>query len=118
MKIPNIFEASTTPENFAAGAVIFQEGQPGDVMYIVKGGEVELRVHGKTVETVTTEGFFGEMAVIEGGTRSATAIAKSDCTLMPVNSKRFEFMVHEVPFFAVHVMKVLANRLRNFNQQV
>ena len=118
MKIPNIFEASTTPETFAAGTVIFQEGQPGDVMFIVKEGDVELRVHGKIVETVNKEGFFGEMAVIEGGTRSATAIAKSDCTLMPVNAKRFEFMVHEVPFFAVHVMKVLANRLRNFNLQV
>ncbi len=117
MKIPNIFEADTLPETFPAGAIIFQEGQPGDEMFIVKDGEVELRVHGKSVETVTTDGFFGEMAVIEGGTRSATAIAKTDCTLMPVNAKRFEFMVHEVPFFAVEVMKVLSRRLRNFNRQ-
>lgn len=116
MKIPNIFEADTQPEIFVTGAIIFSEGQPGDVMFIVKEGEVELQVRGNTVETVIADGFFGEMAVIEGGIRSATAIAKTDCTLMPVNAKRFEFMVHEVPFFAVQVMKILAIRLRNYNQ--
>ena len=115
MKIPNIFEADTKTETFTAGAVIFQEGQPGDVMYIVKEGEVDLRVHGKTVEVVKPDGFFGEMAVIEAGTRSATAIAKTNCVLMPVNAKRFEFMVHEVPFFALHVMKCLSRRLRALN---
>lgn len=115
MKIPNIFEADTKPESFTAGGIIFQEGQPGEDMYIVKQGEVELRVHGRTVEIVPAEGFFGEMAVIEGGQRSATAIAKTDCMLMPVNAKRFEFMVHEIPFFAVHVMRGLSRRLRNFN---
>ena len=118
MKIPNIFESQTQPEAFPAGGIIFQEGQPGGEMYIVKQGEVELRVHGKTVEVVGPEEFFGEMAVIESGQRSATAIAKTDCVLIPVNAKRFEFMVHEIPFFAVEVMKGLARRLRSFNETV
>lgn len=118
MKIPNIFESETPPQQFAAGSIIFQEGQPGDEMFIVKSGTVELRVHGKMVETVEADGFFGEMAVIESGTRSATAIAKTDCTLVPVNAKRFEFMVHEIPFFAVNVMKALARRLRSLNESV
>jgi len=116
MKIPNIFESETRPESFPAGGIIFQEGQPGDEMYIVRQGEVELRVHGRPVEVVGPDGFFGEMAVIEGGQRSATAIAKSDCVVVPVNAKRFEFMVHEVPHFAVEVMKALARRLRAFNE--
>ena len=116
MKIPNIFESKTQPESFPAGSVIFQEGQPGDEMSIVKQGEVELRVHGNAVEVVGAEGFFGEMAVIEGGQRSATAIAKTDCVLIPVNAKRFEFMVHEIPHFAVEVMKNLTRRLRAFNE--
>jgi CRP/FNR family transcriptional regulator, cyclic AMP receptor protein len=118
MNIPNIFESQTQPETWAAGSIIFQEGQPGDEMYIVKQGEVELRVHGRIVEVVGPEGFFGEMAVIEGGQRSATALAKSDCVLMPVNLKRFEFMVHEIPSFAVEVMRGLARRLRSVNETV
>lgn len=116
MKIPNIFESQTQPVSHPAGDIIFQEGQPGDEMYIVKQGEVELRVHGKTVEIVRTEGFFGEMAVLESGERSATAIAKTDCVLTPITAKRFEFMVHEIPFFAVEVMKGIARRLRNYNK--
>ena len=118
MKIQNIFESETRPGSFPAGSIIFQEGQPGDEMYIVKQGEVELRVHGRIVEVVGPGGFFGEMAVIEGGQRSATALAKSDCVLMPVNLKRFEFMVHEIPSFAVEVMRGLARRLRSFNESV
>ncbi len=115
MKIPNIFEGETAPQSFPAGSVIFQECQPGEVMYVVKSGEVELRVHGRQVEVVAADGYFGEMAVIEGGERSATALAKSDCVLTPITGKQFEFMVHEIPFFAVHVMKGLARRLRAFN---
>ena len=118
MKIPNIFEDQTQPQSIPAGRIIFQEGQPGAEMYIVKEGEVELRVHGKSVEVVGPEGFFGEMAVIEGGQRSATAIAKTACVLMPVTAKRFEFMIHEIPHFAVEVMKGLARRLRNVNETV
>ncbi len=116
MKIPNIFESQTQPESFPAGGIIFQEGQPGSEMYIVKQGEVELRVHGKPVEVVGPEGFFGEMAVIEGGQRSATAIAKSDCVLIPVTVKHFVLMIHEIPFFAVEVIKGVARRLRNFDE--
>ncbi len=115
MKIPNIFENQTVPETYSAGTIIFQEGQEGDSMYIVKSGEVELRVHGKVVEVVSEDGFFGEMAVIESGQRSATAIAKTDTVLIPLNKKRFEFMVHEIPFFAVHVMQGLSRRLRGIN---
>ena len=116
MKIPNIFEGQTPPETYTAGSTIFQEGQEGDCMYIVKDGEVEIRVHGKVVEVVSADGFFGEMAVIEDGHRSATAIAKTDAVLIPLNKKRFEFMVHEVPNFALNVMKGLSKRLRNFDQ--
>ncbi len=118
MKIPNIFESETEAQSFPKGRIIFQEGQPGGEMYIVKQGEVELRVHGKIVEVVGPEGFFGEMAVIESSHRSATAIAKSDCVLMPLNARRFEFMVHEIPNFAVEVMKGLARRLRSIDATV
>jgi CRP/FNR family cyclic AMP-dependent transcriptional regulator len=113
MKLPNIFEADTPPMNFAAGDIIFSTGDEGNDMYVVNKGEVELRVGGKAVEVVKEEGFFGEMALIEEGSRTATAVAKTDCVLVPINEQRFEFMVHEVPLFALHVMKGLSKRLRN-----
>ena len=116
MKLPNIFESDTPPENFALGSVIFQEGQPGDTMYIVKEGEVEVRVHGVTVEVVTADGFFGELAVIEDGPRSATAIARTDCVLIPLDARKFDFMIHANPLFAREVMRQMARRLRGVNE--
>ena len=113
MKLPNIFEADTPTLNFAAGDVIFSSGDEGTDMFVVNQGEVEIRVGGKTVEVVKEEGFFGEMALIEEGPRTATAVAKTACVLVPINENRFEFMVHEVPFFALHVLKGLSKRLRN-----
>jgi CRP-like cAMP-binding protein len=115
MKLPNIFEADTPPQRHSAGDTIFAEGDKGDCMYVVKEGQVELRVHGKVVEVVGADGFFGEMALIESGPRTATAVAQSDATLIPINARRFEFMVHEVPYFAMHVMKGLSSRLRQID---
>ncbi len=113
MKLPNIFESQTPPVSYAAGDIIFSTGDEGDAMFVVKEGEVEIRIGGRIAEVVEADGFFGEMALIEEGPRSATAVAKTACKLIPINEKRFEFMVHEVPLFALHVMKGLSRRLRN-----
>lgn len=112
MKLPNIFEDATEPLHFAAGDVIFSAGESGDTMFVVKSGEVDLRVQERVVETVGENGFFGEMALIEKDPRTATAVARTDCVLSPINRKRFEFMAHEVPFFALSVMQGLSRRLR------
>ncbi|MEZ5386804.1 MAG: cyclic nucleotide-binding domain-containing protein [Prosthecobacter sp.] len=96
----------------SAGAVIFSAGEIGAEMYIVKSGEVDLKVGDSTVETVGPNGFFGEMSLIEKDPRTATAVAKTDCLLVPIDQRRFEFMTHEVPFFAITVMRALSHRLR------
>jgi CRP/FNR family cyclic AMP-dependent transcriptional regulator len=66
-------------EAFSAGQHIFTVGQPGDVMYVVKEGEVDIVINGKVVDTVGPGGLLGEMALIDKRPRSATAIAKTDC---------------------------------------
>jgi CRP/FNR family transcriptional regulator, cyclic AMP receptor protein len=116
MKLPNIFEKEVTPLSFSGGSVIFAEGQKRESMYVVKSGEVELKVSDKTVEVVGVDGFFGEMALVDQATRSATAIAKTDCTVVPINEKHFLFMVEETPFFALTVMRTLTARLRRMDE--
>ena len=115
MKLPNIFAGEIAPQSYSAGSTIFYEGQPRDSMYVVQKGEVELKVRGQVVETVGVEEFFGEMALIDSEARSATAIAKTECSLLPINEKRFLYMVEETPFFAITVMRVLSRRLRRRN---
>ena len=91
---------------------MFEEGDPGDRLYVVKSGSVALSAHGALLETVGVGGLFGEMAVIDREPRSATAVTESDCELVPIDKRRFWFLVQETPYFAEIVMRVMADRLR------
>jgi CRP-like cAMP-binding protein len=102
---------------YVAGEIIFAQGQPGDVMYVVKEGEVEIRLGKKVVDTIGPEGFFGEMALIDDAPRSASAVAKTNCKLSAVNQKRFLFMVQQTPFFAVRLLKAMSARIRRHNEK-
>jgi CRP-like cAMP-binding protein len=103
---------------FASGETIFHEGDPRSAMFVVNEGEVEIRLGNKVIEVVQPGGIFGEMAMIDGHPRTATAIARSDCKLVPIDQKRFQFLVQQTPYFAIEVMRVLADRLRRTNQLI
>jgi len=117
MTIPGIdlsllANAGFASATFAAGEVIFTAGDAGDYMYVVRSGTVEIERDGKVIETLSGGGIFGEMALIDGSPRSATAMAKTDAEVSPINERSFLFLVHETPFFAIAVMRTLAERLR------
>ena len=118
MATVNLFKNHQQFDTFPAGQVIFQEGQPGDLMYVIKEGEVDIYVHGQHVETVGAGGVVGEMALIDNSARSATAVARTDCKLVPLDEGRFNIFVHQIPFFSIQVMRVMADRLRHMNTQV
>ena len=103
-------------ESYAAGETIFRERERGDVMYLVQSGQVELRLAGLRLEVVGDGEFFGEMALIDEGPRSARAIPLSDCHLQVIDQARFELMVQQTPSFALRVMRTLARRLRRMNE--
>ncbi len=103
-------------ETYSPGQIIFKQGEPGTVMYVIQQGEVELQVGDKPFATVESGGILGEMALIDNSPRSLTAIAKTECQLVPIDQKRFGFLVQQSPFFAVEVMKVMSERLRAFYQ--
>ncbi len=79
---------------------------------VIRSGEVEIERDGKIVEKLGPGGIFGEMALIDGAPRAATAKAKTACEVAPITEKTFLFLVHETPFFAISVMRALADRLR------
>jgi CRP/FNR family cyclic AMP-dependent transcriptional regulator len=115
----DLFHAEDTElVSFAAGQKIFREGDLGDLMYVVRAGGVDLHVKGQLVETLGPGGVLGEMALIEHAPRTATATAKTDCTLVPIPEKRFAFMVQQTPHFALQIMKVMAERLRRMDARL
>jgi CRP/FNR family transcriptional regulator, cyclic AMP receptor protein len=110
--------AGFPPMRFQPGDAIFEEGSPGDTMFVIRSGEVVIERSGKVMEIVPPGGIFGEMALIDGAPRSATARAKTECEVAPITEKSFLFLVHETPFFAIAVMRTLADRLRRLNERI
>jgi CRP-like cAMP-binding protein len=107
---------------FDVGHVIFEEGSTGRELYVVLDGVVEIaKISGDTKTLIVTLGkgeFFGEMAVIDGSARSATAIVAAPNTrVMRINHARFVYLVSEQPAFALMVMDALSKRLRASNDR-
>ena len=102
----------------AAGDTIFHEGESGDAAYVVTEGEVELSVNGNPLETVVAGGIFGEMALVDRKARSATATARTDAKVVPIDQRRFLYLLQNTPFFAVEVMQVMAERIRRMDARV
>ena len=113
----NLFRLADNFQAYAPGEMIFEEGQPGDVLYVVQDGEVEILVGAEVMETLDAGEIFGEMALIEHKGRSASARAKTDCRVVPVDEQRFGFLVQQTPHFAITVMQTMAERLRRMNER-
>jgi serine phosphatase RsbU (regulator of sigma subunit) len=102
-------------ENFQtvpAGQTIFEEGQAGEVMYVVIEGEVYITMQGKRLNHLKPGDIFGEMGLIEQGDRSAAATAVTDCVILPINLEQFTTLVRKQPDFALRVMNYMSVRSR------
>jgi CRP/FNR family cyclic AMP-dependent transcriptional regulator len=107
---------------FDVGEVIFEEGSTGRELFVVLDGQVEIaKISGASKTVIVTLGkgeFFGEMAVIDGSSRSATAIAATPSTrVMRINHARFVYLVSQQPAFALMIMDALSKRLRLSNER-
>ena len=116
MSAINYFKHAKEVIEYKAGQPIFSEGEQGNLMYAVREGEVNIIYNDHIIETVTSGGIFGEMALVDEAPRSASAVAKTDCIVVPVDHDRFVFLVHETPTFALQVMHTMAERLRAMNK--
>jgi len=104
--------------SYAAGEAIVKVGEPAREMFLLRKGKVAISVHDKTVEEIGPGGIFGEMALIDRAARSANAIAAEDCEVVPIDERLFVILVQDLPYFALDVMRVLAERLRAMNKLV
>jgi len=115
MNLAELFRHETDLVTVAAGQPIFRSGDAATVMYVLMQGNVEVLVGDVVVETAVTGALLGEMAMIDHAERNATVIARDECRLLPIDIRRFDFLIQQTPYFARHVMKVMADRLRRMD---
>ena len=107
---------------FDVNDVIFEEGSTGRELFVVLDGKVDIaKVNGASKTVIVTLGkgeFFGEMAVIDGSSRSATAIAAAPNTrVMRINHARFVYLVSQQPAFALMIMDALSEALAGLQRR-
>jgi CRP-like cAMP-binding protein len=101
-----------------AGVPLFSEGEPGNSMYVLMEGSAAVVVAGQVIEVAVPGALLGEMALVDSSVRSATALARTNCRVLPINSTQFDLLTRESPEFARHVMTVMASRLRRMNRRL
>jgi len=103
------------------GEVLFREGDVGDEMYLIKSGKIKIvkKIGEETkVLAILTEGdFFGEMAIIDGSSRSAAAVSDSDTQLITFDKSAFRKKIGEEPLIE-YIVTELTKRLRKADEQI
>ncbi len=101
-----------------AGAVLFREGDAGAEMYVVLDGSVALSRDGRELATMGAGAYFGEMSLLTGAPRSATAIAESPVRLAVITQGNFDLLVRENPVLVRGLLEELARRLADTNRKL
>ena len=118
MDFSQMFMHESDTENFSAGTFILRRGEQAAQMYVILEGEAEIRIGDQVLEVAGKGALLGELALIDHSPGSADVVARSDCRLAPIDERRFHFLVQQTPNFALHVMKLIADRLRAMNTRL
>ena len=105
-------------KRYAAGETIFMEGDPGDLMYLIVEGKVNIVTYGTVLENVSLHGIFGELALIDNSPRSAAALASEPTEVALISRDTFLDLVRHNPAFSLYVMRQLATRIRRMNKSL
>ena len=99
------------------GTVIAREGEPGIGLFVIADGSAVVTIGGAKKATLGPGDFFGEIALLDGGPRTATVTATSDVKLLGLTEWVFRGLMQEHPSIAVKTLQAMAGRLRNATKQ-
>jgi CRP/FNR family transcriptional regulator, cyclic AMP receptor protein len=99
-------------EEFARGATLAVEGQPGDVAYVLLEGQVRVSRRNRKVATLLPGDFFGEISLLDGGPRTASVVAETPVVCLSISRRDFRSLLEREPGVAAGVLQELAARLR------
>jgi CRP-like cAMP-binding protein len=103
---------------FDQNATIAEEGAPGDVFYVIHAGQAKVIRGGRTVTRLVPGDYFGEIALLDGGPRSASVVTETPVEVMALNRKPFHAMLEREPAIVLKMLEELARRLRNTERKL
>jgi CRP/FNR family cyclic AMP-dependent transcriptional regulator len=103
---------ATVEVRVPSGTVVVEQGAPGDKFYVIAEGLAYVTLDGKKVASIHPGSFFGEMALLDQGPRTATVTAELPTRLLVLDSRSFVAVVKDNPSVALKIMRGLAERLR------
>jgi CRP/FNR family cyclic AMP-dependent transcriptional regulator len=95
-----------------ADKVLVEEGKPGHEFFLIVDGYAAVYRNGRKVATLGPGEYFGELALLDRGPRSATVKAASDLTVLVLGQREFAGLLDEIPSLARKVLAAMAHRLR------
>jgi CRP-like cAMP-binding protein len=101
--------------HYPARRVIMKEDEGGVFMYVVLKGKVAISIGPQVVERVGPGGVFGEMALVEQSTRAASAVAETDCALLPINRNDILDVMRSKLDIGLSLLRAVAERLRHMD---
>jgi CRP-like cAMP-binding protein len=104
--------SAATELEVRAGTVIVQEGKSDRFLYVLVEGSAEVTKGGRRRDRIEPGEFFGELAFLDAGPRSATVTATSDCRLLILSPREMDALIHAEPSLALGMIEVLARHLR------
>jgi CRP/FNR family cyclic AMP-dependent transcriptional regulator len=108
----SFFLSNGKPATLKKEGVLLTENSAGGRMFFLIRGEIALSINGKGLDVVRSGEILGEMSVITGSPRTATAIAKTDCLLIAMEASQFQDALARQPEFALMLMHMMLSRLR------
>jgi CRP-like cAMP-binding protein len=109
-------------KEYKEGEVIVRQGETGDCMFVIQTGEVEAVAvaDGKELRlrTLGPNDFFGEMALFEKETRTATIRATRPTRVLTIDKKNFLGGIHEDPSLAFRIVQTMSHRLRDVTDRL
>ncbi len=104
--------SKATPLDIPAGRTIIEEGAPGKEFFVIDTGTAVVKRNGRKVATLGPGSAFGELALLDGGPRTATVVADTDLSVLILTRPEFAGLLDEVPGLARKLLQGLAGRLR------
>ncbi|MCU0267875.1 MAG: cyclic nucleotide-binding domain-containing protein [Acidimicrobiales bacterium] len=101
-----------------AGRELVEQGRIGHECFVIIDGTATVKRNNRKIATLGSGDYFGELALLDGGPRTATVVADTDMTVLVLGQREFHGLLDEVPGLSHKVLSTMAGRIRELDQKI